>query len=46
MNDAAQLARVSFVDDLSVEEKKPTPKPVAKPAAKTRKPATPKKAAK
>jgi large subunit ribosomal protein L17 len=44
--DAAQLARVSFVDDLSVEEKKPTPKPVAKPAAKTRKPATPKKAAK
>lgn len=31
--DAAQMARISFVDDLSVVEKKPEPKPAAKPAA-------------
>jgi large subunit ribosomal protein L17 len=45
--DAAQMARISFVDDLSVEEKKPAPKPAAKPAVKpaAKKPA-PKKEAK
>lgn len=37
--DAAQMARISFVDDLSVEEKKPAAKPVAKPATKVTKPA-------
>jgi large subunit ribosomal protein L17 len=48
--DAAQLARISFVDDLSVEGKKPAPKaaakPATKPAAKTTKPAATKKEAK
>jgi large subunit ribosomal protein L17 len=48
--DAAQLARISFVDDLSVEDKKPAPKPAVKPApkpvAKTAKPAAVKKEAK
>jgi len=44
--DAAQLARISFVDDLSVEEKKPASKPAPKPAAKTAKPAAVKKEAK
>lgn len=48
--DAAQLARISFVDDLSVEGKKSAPKaaakPATKPAAKTTKPAAAKKEAK
>jgi large subunit ribosomal protein L17 len=48
--DAAQLARISFVDDLSVEGKKSAPKaaakPATKPAAKTTKPAATKKEAK
>jgi len=45
--DGAQMAKVSFVDDLSIEVKKPAEKKaVAKPAAKSKSPAKPKVVAK